>query len=134
LRKRKLLNYIPKSVFYALLAIGMAVLAGDFLLVYLPMSGWVFQSILVGTYFEYLGTKKTMVIVAIMEVFFMASFGGSVAVAAVVSIFGTVFFLPIIAILYLVVVTAILLLGYFANYTFHKIHLFERINKLTNKN
>jgi hypothetical protein len=81
------LSNIPKSVFYALLAIGMAVLAGDFLLVYLPMSGWILQSILVGTYIEYLGIKKTMLMVAIMEVFFMASYGGAVAVVAIVSFF-----------------------------------------------
>jgi hypothetical protein len=126
-------SYIPKSVFYALLAIGMAVLAGDFLLVYLPLSGWILQSLLVGTYLEYLGIKKTIFMVAIMEVFFMASYGGAVAVATIVSIFGTGLFMPIIVSLYLVVVTAVLLLGSLSNYLFHKIHLFERINQRTVK-
>jgi len=68
-----------------------------------------------------------------MEVFFMASYGGAVAVAAIVSMFGIRFFLPIVATLYLVVVTVILLLGYLSNYVFHKIHFFERINQRTVK-
>ena len=63
----------------------------------------------------------------------MASYGGAVAVVAIVSLFGIRFFLPIVVSLYLVVVTAVLLLGYLANYLFQKIHLFERINQRTVK-
>ena len=123
----------PKSIVYALLAIGVAVLAGDFLLVFLPLSGWVLQSVLVGVYFEYLGTRKTVFLVAIMEVFFVASYGGATAVVAIASLFGAAYFLPLIALLYLAVVAAVLVFGRMANYVFHKIRLFERINKTTIK-
>lgn len=66
---------LPKSVFYGLLAVSMAVLAVDFLFVYIPLSGWILQAVLVGVYLEYLEIKKTIVILAILEIFFMASYG-----------------------------------------------------------
>ena len=64
---------ISKALFYAFLAVGMGILAVNFLFVYLPLSGWVLQSVLVGVYLEYLKPKKTIVLVAVMEVFFMVS-------------------------------------------------------------
>jgi hypothetical protein len=124
---------VPKSVLYGLLAIGMAVLAGDFLFVYIPLSGWILQSILVGVYLEYIGIKRTVIMVAIMEIFFMASYGGSIAIAAITSLVKTEFILPTIVGLYCVLIGAVLLLGYISNYVFHKIHLFERINQRTTK-
>jgi hypothetical protein len=118
-----------KAVFYAFLSLGMVILAGDYLLVYLPMSGWILQAIMVGVYLEYLKTKKTIVLVAVMEIPFIASYGGSIAVAAIVSIFGVGFFLPIIIGLYFAVLTAVLLLGYLANQVFRKIRLFDRLSQ-----
>jgi hypothetical protein len=85
-------NNLPKSVFYGLLAVSMAVLAADFLFVYIPLSGWILQAVLVGVYLEYIGIKKTIIIVAVLEIFFMASYGGAVAVAAILSILGTQYF------------------------------------------
>ena len=125
---------VSKSVFYAFLSLGLAILAGDYLLLYLPMSGWILQAIIVGVYLEYLKTKKTIIMVAVMEIFFMASYGGSVAVAAVVSIFGAQFFLPIIISLYLVVFAAVLSFGIIANYVFHRIRLYERLSQRSIKN
>ena len=66
----------PKSLFFAFLGIGMAILAVDFLFVYLPLSGWIIQSILVGVFLEYLKPKKTIIMVGIMEIFFITSYGG----------------------------------------------------------
>jgi hypothetical protein len=127
------LDTVPKSVFYGLLAIGMAVLAGDFLFVYLPLSGWILQSILVGVYLEYIGIKKTVIMVAIMETFFMASYGGSIAIAAITSLVRSEFILPIIIGLYCGLLMAVLFLGLITNYIFHKIRLFERINQRPTK-
>jgi hypothetical protein len=126
-------NDLPKSVFYGLLAVSMAVLAADFLFVYIPLSGWILQAVLVGVYLEYLGIKKTIIIVAILEIFFMASYGGAIAVAAILSIFGTQYFIPIITGLYFLVLGVALLLGYLTNYLFHKIRLFERLSQKTIK-
>lgn len=123
------MSAIPKSVVYAFLAIGMAILAGDFLFIYIPLSGWILQSVLVGVYLEYLGAKRTIFMVAIMEAFFLASYGGSVAVAAVVSLFSSEFFLPVLILLYFVVIAAVLLLGCLTNYVFRRIRLFKRINQ-----
>jgi|YelNatPaOPRAMG01_1025707.scaffolds.fasta_scaffold22838_3 hypothetical protein len=119
--------YKSKSVFYTFLSLGLAVLAGDYLLVYLPMTGWILQAIIVGVYFEYLKTKKTIILVAVMETFFVASYGGSMAVAAIVSLVGADFFLPITISLYFTVFGAVLLLGYLANRIFHRIRLFDRL-------
>jgi len=121
-------NSLPKSVFYGFLAVSMALLAVDFLFIYIPLSGWILQAILVGIYLEYLGLKKTMLIVAVLEVFFIASYGGAIAVAAILNLVGSGFFLPIIVGLYFLVLTVALILGYLTNYLFHKIHLFERIS------
>jgi hypothetical protein len=122
---------LPKSVFYGLLAISIAVLAADFLFVYIPLSGWVPQAVLVSVYFEYLGFKKTILIVSILEVFFMASYGGAIAISAILSLFGPHFFLTVIVGLYFLVLAVALLLGYITNYLFHKIRLFERISQRT---
>ena len=122
-------NVLPKSVFYGLLAVSMAVLAADFLFVYIPLSGWILQAILVSIYLEYLGLKKTILIVSILELFFMASYGGAIALVAILNLVGAKFFLPILAGLYLLVLAVALLLGYITHYFFHKIHLFERISQ-----
>jgi hypothetical protein len=118
---------LPKSVFYGLLAVSMAILAADFLFVYIPFSGWILQAVLVSVYLEYLGLKKTILIISFLEIFFMASYGGATALAAILSIFGTQFLLPLIAGLYFLVLVAALILGYITNYLFHKIRLFERL-------
>ena len=85
-------NVLPKSVFYGLLAVSMAVLAADFLFVYIPFSGWILQAVLVAVYLEYLGFKKTILIVAILELFFIASYGGAIAIAAILNLVGAKFF------------------------------------------
>ena len=124
---------LPKSVFYGFLAISMAVLAADFLFVYIPLSGWILQALLVGIYLEYLGVKKTMILVAVLEIFFMASYGGAVALSAILSILSTRFIVPIIIGLYFLVLGVGMLLGLIAHYLFHKIHLFERLSQKTTK-
>ncbi len=122
---------LPKSVFYGLLAVSMAVLAVDFLFVYIPLSGWILQAVLVGVYLEYLEIKKTIIILAILEIFFMASYGGTVAVSLILGIFGIQFFIPIVAGLYFLVLGVALFLGFVTNYVFHKIRLFERLSQKT---
>lgn len=126
-------NDLPKSVFYGLLAVSMAVLAADFLFVYIPLSGWILQAVFIGVYLEYLGIKKTIIIVVVLEIFFMASYDGAVAVAAILSFVGAQYLIPIIAGLYFLVLGVALLLGYLANYLFHKIRLFERLSQRTIK-
>ena len=61
----------PKSLFYIFLSMGMGLLAVDFIFVYIPLSGWVLQAVLVGVYLEYLKPTKTILLVAIMELFFI---------------------------------------------------------------
>jgi hypothetical protein len=122
-------NTFSKSVFYGLLAISMAVLAADFLFVYIPLSGWILQSVIVSIYLEYLGLKKSIRIIGILEVFFMASYGGATDLSAILSLSGFQFFLPIIVGLYFLVMAIALILGYITNYLFHKIRLFERLNQ-----
>ena len=126
------MNSQSKTLFYAFLSIGVAVLAIDFLFVYLPFSGWILQAILVGVYLEYLKSKKTIVLVAIMEVFFMTSSGGLVAVSAVLSLLNGIFVLPILVGLYFGLILAVFSLGYLTNYFFHKIRLFERLGSKRN--
>ena len=120
---------MPKSLFYIFLSIGMGLLAVDFIFVYFPLSGWVLQAVLVGVYFEYLKPKKTILLVAVMEIFFILSYGGSVVVAAILTLFGVQIFLPIMVGCYLILVASIFLLGYGANRLFHKIRLFERLSQ-----
>jgi hypothetical protein len=124
---------LPKSVFYGLLAISIAILAADFLFVYIPLSGWVLQAILVSIYLEYLGLKKTILVVSILEIFFMASYGGAITIASILSLFGPQFFLIVTLGLYFLVLSVALLFGYITNYLFHKIRLFERISQRTGK-
>lgn len=124
---------LPKSVFYGLLAISIAILAADFLFVYIPLSGWVLQAILVSIYLEYLGLKKTILVVSILEIFFMASYGGAITIASILSLFGPQFFLIVTIGLYFLVLSVALLFGYITNYLFHKIRLFERISQRTGK-
>ncbi len=126
-------NGVPKSLFYGLLAVSMAILAADFLFVYIPLSGWILQAVFFGVYLEYLGTKKTIVVVAVLEIFFMASYGSTVAVSTFLSIFNTQFIIPIIVGLYFLVLGVALLLGYITNFMFHKIHLFERLSLKTKR-
>ena len=121
--------YVPKSVLYGFLAVSMAVLAADFLFVYIPLSGWVLQAVLASVYLEYLGLKKTVFIIAVLEVFFMASYGGASFLAAILTIVGIHYFLPLVVGLYFLVMGVALLLGYGTRYLFHKIHLFERISQ-----
>ena len=118
------MNNSPKSLFFAFLGIGMAILAVDFLFVYLPLSGWILQSILVGVFLEYLKPKKTIMMVAIMEIFFITSYGGSVVIAAILSVVGIEFFLPVILGCYFGLIIAVFLLGCLTNYLLHKINLF----------
>ncbi len=120
---------MPKSLFYIFLSIGMGLLAVDFVFVYIPLSGWVLQAVLVGVYLEYLKPKKTILLVAVMEIFFILSYGGSVVVAAILTLFGVQLFLPIIAGCYLGLVASIFLMGFGANRLFHKIRLFERLSQ-----
>ncbi len=107
----------------------MGLLAVDFIFVYIPLSGWVLQAVLVGVYLEYLKPKKTILLVAVMEIFFISSYGGSVVVAAILTLFGVQLFLPIMAGCYLALVASIFLMGHGANGLFHKIRLFERLSK-----
>jgi hypothetical protein len=128
-------NTLPKSVFYGLLAVSIAVLAADFLFVYIPLSGWLLQAVLVSIYIEYLGLKKSILIIGLLEVFFMASYGGATALSVILSLLGSQFFVPIIVALYFFVMAIALILGYITNYIFHKIRLFERLNQYnTNHN
>jgi hypothetical protein len=120
---------VSKSVFYAFLSLGLAILAGDYLMVYLPMTGWFLQAIMVGVYFEYLKTRKTVLLVVIMEAFFMASYGGTVAVTAIVSLVGGQFFVPIVVGLYFGVLALVLSFGYLANFVFHRIRLYDRLSQ-----
>jgi len=85
-------NALPKSVFLWSFSCWLAVLAADFLFVYIHLSGWVLQVILVSIYFEYLGLKKTMLVIGILETFFMPSYGGATTVSAILS--GPQFFMP----------------------------------------
>jgi hypothetical protein len=71
--------------------------------------------------------------VAIMQIFFMASYGGAVTIAAILSLVRIEFILPIIIGLYLGLITAVLLLGHLTNYLFHKIRLFERLSQRRTK-
>ena len=119
----------PKSLFFAFLGIGMAILAVDFLFVYLPLSGWIIQSILVGVFLEYLKPKKTIIMVGIMEIFFITSYGGSVIMAAILSLVRIEFFLPVILGCYFGLVITVFLLGCLTNYLLHKINLFERLSQ-----
>ena len=119
----------PKSLFYIFLSLGMGLLAVDFLFVYIPLSGWVLQAVLVGVYLEYLKPKKTLLLIAVMEIFFLLSYGGSVVVAAILTLFGVELFLPIIAGCYLGLIASIFIFGYAANRMFHKIRLFERLSE-----
>jgi hypothetical protein len=119
----------PKSLFYIFLSLGMGLLAVDFIFVYIPLSGWVLQSVLVGVYLEYLKPKKTILLIAVMEIFFLLSYGGSVVVAAILTLFGVELFLPIIAGCYLGLIASIFIFGYAANRIFHKIRLFERLSE-----
>jgi hypothetical protein len=122
-----MMNPSSKTVFYAFLSIGLAILAIDFLFIYLPLSGWVLQAILVGVYLEYLKPKRTLLLVAIMEIFFITSYGGTVAVSAVLSLFSGVFVLPLIVGLYFGLILAVFALGCLTNYFFHKVGLFRRL-------
>jgi hypothetical protein len=118
-----------KSLFYIFLSLGMGLLAMDFIFVYIPLSGWVLQAVLVGVYLEYLKPKKTILLIAVMEIFFLLSYGGSVVVAAILTLFGVELFLPIIAGCYLGLIASIFIFGYAANRMFHKIRLFERLSE-----
>jgi len=120
---------LPKALFYAFLSIGMGLLAIDFIFIYIPLSGWVLQAILIGVYLEYLKPKKTIFLIAIIEVFFLISYGGSVAIAAILTLFGVQLFVPIIIGVYFGLIASVYLLGFMANRLFHKIHLFERLSK-----
>ena len=119
----------PKSLFYTFLSVGMGLLAIDFLFVYIPLSGWVLQAILVGVYLEYLKPKKTIIMIAIIEIFFLLSYGGSVVVAAILTLFGVQLFPPIIVGCYFGLIVSVFLLGYVTNRLFHKIRLFERLSQ-----
>jgi len=121
------MNSQSKTLFYAFLSMGIAILAIDFLFIYLPLSGWILQGLLVGIYLEYLKSRKTIILVAIMEIFFMTSYGGLVAVTTVLSLFSSAFVLPIVLGLYFGLILAVFFLGCLANYFFHKIRLFERL-------
>lgn len=120
---------LPKAVFYAFLSIGMGLLAIDFLFVYVPLSGWLLQAILVGVYLEYLKPKKTLVLIALIEIFFLISYGGTVTIAAILTLIGVQLFIPVIAVSYFGLIASVYFLGYITNRLFHKIHLFERLNK-----
>ena len=120
---------LPKALFYAFLSVGMGLLAIDFLFVYIPLSGWVLQAILIGVYLEYLKPKKTLLLIALIEIFFLISYGGSVAIAAILTLFGTQLFIPVVAGAYFGLIASVYLLGYITNRLFHKIHLFERLSK-----
>jgi hypothetical protein len=85
-------------------------------------------TVLVGVYLEYLKPKKTILLVAVMEIFFILSYGGSVVVAVILTLFGVQLFLPIMAGCYLALVASICILGFGANRLFHKIRLFERLS------
>jgi len=126
-------NRWPRSVFYGLLAVSMAALAADFVFIYIPLSGWILQAVFVSLYLEYLGLKKTIAVIAILEVFFMASYGGATFLAVILSLVGTRYFLPLVISLYFLVMIIALLLGCATNYLFHKIGLFERIGSDSHK-
>ena len=121
----------PRSIFFAFLGIGLALLMSDFLFVYIPLSGWVIQAVLVGVYLEYLKPKKTLLLLALMEVLFLASYGGSVTLALIIGLVprGTIPFL--LFGIYLALIAVVYVLGFFVNYLFHLIHLFERLGHET---
>jgi len=119
----------PRSLFFAFLGVGLALLASDFLFIYIPLSGWIVQSVLVGVYLEYLKPKKTLVMLAIMEVLFLASYGGSVTLALILGLVPTALILPVVVGLYFGLIAVVYVLGFLVNYFFHKIHLFERLSQ-----
>jgi hypothetical protein len=125
---RKMSNS-PKSLFFAFSGVGMAILASDFLFVYIPLSGWVLQSIIVGIFLEYLKPKRTILMMGIMEILFLASYGGAVTMAAILSLVGGEFFLPVIIGCYFALIMIFFVFGCLTNYFFHKIHLFERLGQ-----
>ena len=115
------------------MGVGLALLASDFLFIYIPLSGWIVQSVLVGVYLEYLKPKKTLVMLAIMEVLFLASYGGSVSLALILGLVPTALILPVVVGLYFGLIAVVYVLGFLVNYFFHKIHLFERLSQRTSQ-
>ncbi|MCW3996139.1 MAG: hypothetical protein NWE98_08340 [Candidatus Bathyarchaeota archaeon] len=120
-----------KAFKVALTSIIMSLLAVDFFLVYIPLSGWVLQSVLTGVLIEYLGGRKTFVLLAGIELMFIYSYGGLTALAIMLGVAGSKLFFPIIISSYLALIAVFLLLGYITNYLLHKIHLFENLNQKT---
>jgi hypothetical protein len=110
----------PKSLFYIFLSLGLGFFAADFIFVYIPFSGRIPSSCSGWGYFEYLKPKKTILLIVVMEIFFLLSYGGSVVVATILTLVGVEFFLPIIAGCYLGLIASIFIFGYAANRMLHK--------------
>jgi|YelNatPaOPRAMG01_1025707.scaffolds.fasta_scaffold55784_3 hypothetical protein len=120
-----------KAFKVALSSIIMALLAVDFFLIYIPLSGWVLQSVLTGVLIEYLGRKKTLAMLAGIEFMFIYSYGGLTALAIILGVAGSKLFFPIIISSYFALIGAFFLTGNLTNYLLHKIHLFENLNQKT---
>jgi len=82
----------PKSLFYIFLSLDLGFFAADFIFVYIPFSGRIPSSCSGWGYFEYLKPKKTILLIGVMEIFFLLSYGGSVVVAAILALVGVEFF------------------------------------------
>ena len=66
---------------------------------------------------------------AIMEVLFLASYGGSVTLALILGLVPSNLIMPIILGAYFGLILVVYILGFLVNYFFHKIHLFERLSQ-----
>jgi len=117
----------PKSFLVALVGICMALLAFDFFLFYIPFSGWALQSVIIGVLLEYLGRKRTLALLAVIELMFIYSYGGLMALAVIIGLAGSSLFVPVIISSYLVLIAAFFFLGHLTNYLLHRIHLFESL-------
>lgn len=126
-KESKNMSYLPRSAFCAFLGISIAILGIDFYVINFPLSGWILQAIFVGVFLEYIKPKKTLLLVAIMEIFFISSYGGWITILALSSLIGQAFFLPLIFVFYFLAVLAVFSFGIITNFLFHKINLFERL-------
>ncbi len=129
IEKKESMSDFSRSTFWVLLALSLAILGIDFYIINLPLSGWILQAIIVGVFLEYLKPKKTLLLVALIEIFFISSYGGWMTVLALLSLIGQAFFLPLIVLFYFVAVLAIFSFGIITNHLFHKINLFERLTR-----
>jgi hypothetical protein len=118
-----------KTVFYAFLGICISILGIDFYIINIPLSGWIVQALLIGVILEYLKPKRILFMVAIIEVFFIISYNGQLALATILSIIPSQFIIPMIIGCYIGLVFAVFAIGCLVNLLLHKTRLIERFPK-----